>query len=150
MLAGKNLAMSLLDNKTGMLWGSFMPVLKQIKHRVSDNLYSLQDYPATYFDIYNPGTVFTNWALTEVSTRDVLPEGMKHFKLEGGLYAVFLHRGSDTDTSTYQYIFSTWLPQSDYVLDHRPHFELLGSRYKKGDDNSEEEFWIPVKEKQKA
>jgi len=34
-------------------------------------------------------------------------------------------------------------------LDNRPHFEVLGEKYKNGDPESEEEIWIPVKEKAK-
>ena len=70
---------------------------------------------------------------------------METFLLEGGLYAVFIHRGSSTDTSTFHYIFSTWLPKSNYILDSRPHFEVLGEKYKNGDPDSEEEIWIPIK-----
>jgi AraC family transcriptional regulator len=43
----------------------------------------------------------------------------------------------------------TWLPSSDYVLDNRPHFEILGEKYKINDPESEEKIWIPVRKKQK-
>jgi len=46
------------------------------------------------------------------------------------------------------YIMSQWLPNSKYILDHRPHFELLGAKYKNNSPDSEEEVWIPIKEKQ--
>lgn len=39
------------------------------------------------------------------------------------------------------YIFATWLPSSAYVLDNRPHFEVLGAKYKSNDPGSEEEIW---------
>jgi AraC family transcriptional regulator len=39
----------------------------------------------------------------------------------------------------------TWLPGSDFVLDTRPHFEVLGDQYKNNDTTSEEEIWIPIK-----
>jgi AraC family transcriptional regulator len=48
---------------------------------------------------------------------------------------------------TFQYIFGTWLPNSEYVLDNRPHFEILGEKYKNDDPTSEEEIWIPIKAK---
>jgi AraC family transcriptional regulator len=41
--------------------------------------------------------------------------------------------------------FSTWLPDSEYRLDVRPHFEVLGEKYKNDDPESEEEIWIPIK-----
>lgn len=74
-----------------------------------------------------------------------IPEGMETFDLVGGKYAVFLHRGLSSDTSTFEYIFQEWLPNSDFTLDDRPHFDLLGEKTKRNDPDSEEEIWIPVK-----
>jgi AraC family transcriptional regulator len=36
---------------------------------------------------------------------------------------------------------------SGYEIDARPHFEILGSKYVNADAESEEEIWIPIKEK---
>jgi AraC family transcriptional regulator len=58
-----------------------------------------------------------------------------------------VHRGASTDTSTFEYIFRVWLPASEYLLDDRPHFEILGAKYKDNDPESEEEIWIPVQKK---
>ena len=60
---------------------------------------------------------------------------------------IFDYKGSSTDTSIFQYIFRTWLPSSSYQLDDRPHFEVLGAKYKNNDPESEEEIWIPIKPK---
>jgi AraC family transcriptional regulator len=74
---------------------------------------------------------------------------MESFTLKGGLYAVFLHKGAaSTGQKTFQYIFEMWLPNSGYLLDNRPHFEILGAKYKNEDPNSEEEVWIPIKQKE--
>jgi len=43
---------------------------------------------------------------------------MKTFLLEGGLYAIFILKGLSSDNRTFEYIFSTWLPNSDYILDN--------------------------------
>ena len=48
---------------------------------------------------------------------------------------------------TFQYILGTWLPNSDYSLDDRAHFEILGNKYKNNESDSEEEIWIPIKPK---
>jgi len=50
-------------------------------------------------------------------------------------------------SSFFQKIYTVWLPASDYVLDNRPHFEVLGDKYKNNDPSSEEEVWIPIKPK---
>ena len=46
---------------------------------------------------------------------------------------------------TFRYILGEWMRDSDYDLDNRPHFEILGEKYKNGSPDSEEEIWIPVK-----
>ena len=77
-----------------------------------------------------------------------IPAGMNPFLLKGGLYAVFVHRGpASSGEKTFRYIFGIWLPASEYVIDDRPHFEILGEKYKHDDPDSEEEIWIPVKHK---
>ena len=78
---------------------------------------------------------------------DDIPHEMKSFILEEGLYAVFDYKGSSADNSIFQYIFRDWLPSSPYQIDDRPHFEVLGEKYKNNDPNSEEEIWIPIIEK---
>ena len=88
---------------------------------------------------------FDKWAVVEVSNFDHIPDGMYSFVLEGGQYAVFDYKGLNTDPSIFIYIFSQWLPTSGYQLDNRPHFEVLGTKYKNGDPDSEEEIWIPVR-----
>ena len=105
----------------------------------------MQVYPPNYYAQFSPTTEFTKWATVEVSSYDNLPEGLQTFDLPGGLYAVFDYKGSSADPSIFQYIFSEWLPKSDYVVDDRPHFEVLGHKYKNNDPNSEEEIWVPVR-----
>lgn len=144
-LIGKHLTMSFVNNKTGELWGSFMPQHKGIQHAIGNDLFSLQVYPPAFFEHFNPHRSFEKWAAIEVTSFGNIPEGMETFTLVGGLYAVFLHKGSSTDTSTFQYIFNTWLPDSEYILDDRPHFELLGAKYKNASPDSEEEIWVPVR-----
>jgi AraC family transcriptional regulator len=40
------------------------------------------------------------------------------------------------------------LPGSEYFLDNRPHFEVLGDKYKNNDPTSEEEIWKPKTDRQ--
>jgi AraC family transcriptional regulator len=117
---------------------------QQIQNTIGSDLYSIQIYDPSHFKNFSPANEFEKWAAIEVSSFDSIPGGMEKFTLPSGLYAVFIHKGSSADTSTFQYIFGTWLPASDYVLDNRPHFEKLGAKYKNNDPESEEEIWIPV------
>jgi AraC family transcriptional regulator len=141
------MGMSLAENKTGELWKNFMLRRKEITNNIGTNLYSVQVYDPLHFQVFNPNKTFEKWAMVEVTDFESVPHGMESFKLPGGLYAVFLHQGPSEGPTTFQYIFGTWLPNSDYLLDNRPHFEILGEKYKNDDPSSEEEFWIPVKVK---
>lgn len=147
-LIGYHLKMSIINNKTGMLWGKFAPRIKEIKNKVDTNKFSMQVYDASYFETFNPTKEFEKWAAVEVSSFDEVPDDLETYNLIGGEYAVFHYKGSNTESfQFFEYIFKTWLPNSDYQLDHRPHFELLGDKYKNNDVNSEEEVWIPIKRK---
>jgi AraC family transcriptional regulator len=44
-------------------------------------------------------------------------------------------------------VFSEWLPQSNFELDHRPHFEILPLDYIAKGGQVTEEVWIPIKVK---
>jgi AraC family transcriptional regulator len=109
----------------------------------------MQVYDATMdFSQFNPHIAFEKWAAVEVPNFDEVPDGMETYILPAGLYAVFVHRGGPaTGAATFQYIFGTWLPASEFIVDNRPHFELLGAKYKNDDPASEEEICIPIRPK---
>lgn len=136
--------MSLANNKTGELWRSFIPRRREIINPLSNDMISLQVYTPTHFADFKLTNEFEKWATVEVAHFDHVPADMETFILPGGLYTVFDYKGLSTDNSIFQFIFGTWIPGSDYDLDDRPHFEVLGEKYKNNDPASEEEIWIPV------
>lgn len=146
-LAGKHLRMSLTYNRTGEVWKSFIPGLRFIPNRVNNDLISMAVYEEGHFEDFKPEREFEKWAAVEVSGFEGLPEDLEPFVLEEGLYAVFDYKGSAADTRIFQYIFGVWLPESGYIADNRPHFEVLGAKYKNADPESEEEIWIPIRKK---
>lgn len=142
-LIGKRLQMSFSNNLTTKLWRSFMSRRKEIQNTVGTDLFSLQNYEnINPFEDFNPESIFEKWASIEVTDFNNIPEGMEAFTLKGGLYAVFDYKSNSPEI--FQYIFQTWLPNSNYKLDKRPHFEVLGEKYKSNDLDSEEEIWIPI------
>lgn len=147
-LVGKRLTMSFADYKVAELWKSFMPLRKNITNNLSSDLISMAVYKPNHFRDFKPTNEFEKWATVEVADFNNVPNEMEKFVLQSGLYAVFHYKGLNTDNSIYQYILGTWLPNSDYVLDNRLHFEVLSSKYKNNDPNSEEEIYIPIKPKQ--
>ena len=147
-LVGKRISMSFLQNKTGELWRSFMSGRKEIINQIGTSFYSMQVYSAAFFDNFNPNAEFEKWAVVEVADFKKVSANMETFNLQGGLYVVFLYQGDGTDADhVFKYIFENWLPTSEYALDNRPHFEILGEKYKRGDQDSEDEIWIPVRPK---
>lgn len=146
-LVGKRLVMSLSDNKTGELWRSFMPRRKEISNNLTSDLISMSLYKPSYFADFKLSNEFEKWAAVEVSDFDRVPNYMEAIALPAGLYAVFNYKGSSSDDGIFQFIFGVWLPKSAYLLDDRPHFEVLGERYKNADPDSEEEIWIPIRAK---
>ena len=140
--------MSYAEFKATELWGEFMPRRKEITNNLNNELISLAVYTPNHFNLFQPNNEFKRWATVEVSNFDKIPKGMETFILSRGLYAVFNFKGSaNSITPFFHYILNEWLPNSNYILDHRPHFEVLDEKYKNNDPSSEEEIWIPIKEK---
>jgi AraC family transcriptional regulator len=150
-LTGKRKIMSFAENETFELWKSFMPQKKEILNVIGSDLYSVEVYPPLFFDNFNPAVEFEKWAAIEVTDFQSIPIEMETIILPPGLYAVFIHKGpASSGPKTYQYIFRTWLPGSDFILDNRPHFAVMGPKYKNNDPDSEEEIWIPVRLKEET
>lgn len=148
---GKRLTMSFSDNKTPELWRRFMPRRREIVGIPGRKLYSIEVYPADFFDEFDPENKFEKWAAVEVTNFDKVSLEMEKLVSPEGLYAVFVHGGTAADgVKTYQNIFINWLPNSEFAADLRPHFAVMGEKYKNDDPNSEEEIYIPIKPKTNA
>lgn len=92
--------------------------------------------------------MFQKWAAVPVATLDIIPNEMEILYIQEGLYAAFPYRGKASGAAgAYAYIFGTWIPKSDYLLDNRPHFAIMGENYKNEDPESEEELWISIRKR---
>lgn len=147
LVVGFSAEMSLVENTTSELWKSFRVRTNEIVNRTSEDFISLQLFPEGYFDAFNPMGRFVKWACVEVSDVNHIPDKMNLLTIPNGLYAVFNYVGTGADPSIFQYIYEEWIPNSEYQLDDRPHFEVLGDKYKHNDPTSEEEIWIPITKK---
>lgn len=147
-LVGMSCEMSLSNNNTGVLWGKFMPRKKEIENCIGSELYAMQVYRSPIFKDFNSETIFDQWASVAVTDFNATPADMETHVIPSGLYAVFLHKGLASDfPKTMEYITGTWFPKSAYTWDYRPHFQVMGDKYKKDDPSSEEEIWVPIKTK---
>ncbi|WP_438966726.1 GyrI-like domain-containing protein [Flavobacterium sp.] len=137
---------SLANDKTVEIWQLLMPRLKEVSNAKNADLISLQVYDKSSLQEFTQETEFKKYALIEVKNYDIIPNDFEKFEIPAGKYAVFLHKGTSAEFyKTSNFIFGEWLPNSDYSLDDRPHFEILGDAYK-GHTNpeNEEEVWIPI------
>jgi AraC family transcriptional regulator len=144
---GFSIKITMANDLTVKIWQQLMPRLKEVKNAVSADLFSLQVYNGESYDDFTPTTEFTKYALIEVKNYDFVPEGFEEFEIPAGEYAVFVHKGTSADFyKTSQFIYGEWIPKSNYKLDERPHFAVMGDKYL-GHENpeTEEEVWVPIK-----
>ncbi len=148
-LIGHKINMCFANNKTGQLWQGFMAKRKEILNTTGAELYSVEIYKDTdFFKTFDPTKEFEKWAAVNVTDFDNVPATMETLIIPAGDYAVFHYKGKPSEAAgTYQYILNQWLPSSGFILDKRPHFALMGEKYKGEDPDSEEEFWIPIKKR---
>ena len=148
ILTGMRIMTSLSQDATKELWQSFMSRRKEIESAIHGAYYSVQVYDADFnMSYFSPKTKFEKWAAIAVDHVGKAPDGMDTMTLPGGKYAVFIHKGmANAFPETARFIFLTWLPNSEYELDYRPHFEIMREKYfGPNDPDSEEEVWIPIK-----
>lgn len=143
-LIGMSLETSLVDNKTIQLFKTFMPRKKEIPNTISKEVFDIRVYPNGYYANFNPVNNFTKWAAVEVANFEEIPHGMKSIIIETGKYAVFTIKVADSNPSVFQYIFTEWLPNADFLLADRPHFDILGEQVQQRLRDAEEEIWIPI------
>lgn len=148
-LIGMYRRMALASGETASLWREFMPRRNEIKNRVDSKYYSMNVYDEDMdFSHVTAATEITKWAAVEVSEFEDVPVGMSRYIMKAGRYAVFIHKGPAKDfEKTWNYIHFEWLPNSEYVLDNREHYEILDEGYDPNDTNAQEQVWVPIKSK---
>ena len=139
--------MSFANNKTAKLWQTLMPRRSEIPMIDGSELYSVEIYPdISFFREFNPTNEFEKWAAIPVIDFKDIPEGFKTLVIPVGLYAKFHFTGSIQEApQAMEYIFGEWLPNSEYNLDARPHFSVMGEKYSNTSPDSEEDFYVPIR-----
>lgn len=146
LFAGTSETMSFLEDRTPLLWRSFMPRRNQIPFRKSALLYSLQVYPQGLKHFSQPGLSYQKYALMEVTAKGELPEGFSYFTLPAGQYACMEHIGGSRGAEQlFSRIFSQLLPEAGLEVDERPFFEELEEDYLSKGEQAKELIWIPVR-----
>ncbi|HQZ97614.1 MAG TPA: GyrI-like domain-containing protein [Pyrinomonadaceae bacterium] len=148
-LVGMNIRTSHAENRTFELWSAFKPRVKEIANRVSQDFYSVQIFDkGSNFENFTPMTKFEKWAAVEVSDQEKPPDQMSILIVPAGLYAVFIHHGLPSQfAATAAFIHGKWIPESEFEVGQRPHFDLMGPDYRHDDPNAQEEIWVPIERK---
>ena len=147
ILVGLQATMSLSHNITMQLWQTFGPLKKSIHNKSNGGSYSVQCYADDFMSTpFTSETKFVKWAAVAVTTEDNIPKELEVLKIPKGKWAVFPYQGTTRDFGKFaQYMYQEWLPSSGYQLDHRPHYEYMGSDYLgTNHPDAQEEVWIPI------
>ncbi|MGD9631337.1 MAG: GyrI-like domain-containing protein [Pyrinomonadaceae bacterium] len=147
LLAGVRVRMSFTNDRTSELWRNFRSRENEVVGRVGSDSFSVKVYGPEYsFTSFDPTAEFDKWAAVKVDWGSKQKDGFENLEVTGGDYAVFVHLGPASDASrTFGHIFRSWLPDSGYDLDRRPHFEVLPKGYDPFDPEAEEEVWVPIR-----
>lgn len=141
-LIGFSITTSFQDDKTQIVWRKFMMRRNEIVNQTSNQLFSLQIYPENF----TANQTFRKYALAEVSDFNNIPNDFETFELESGKYLVFNYQGKvEHEPEIFRYIFQNVIPENQFEVDNRPHFEIFGEDYNPNDDSAEEEIWIPIR-----
>ena len=141
-LIGFSITTSFQDDKTQIVWRKFMMRRNEIVNQTSNQLFSLQIYPENF----TANQTFRKYALAEVSDFDNIPNNFDTFELESGKYLVFSYKGkAENGPEIFRYIFQNFIPENQFEVDNRPHFEIFGDDYNPNSDSAEEEIWIPIR-----
>ena len=146
-LIGVSTTMSFANNKTAKLWQTLMPRKSEIQGSFSTELYSVEVYPDThFFREFNPTAEYQKWAAIPVSNLKDVPDGLESLTIPKGKYVRFHFKGSNSEVpQAMQFIFGEWLPKSEFELDDRPHFAVMGDKYSNTSPDSEEDFYVPIR-----
>lgn len=121
------------------LWDRFVPRMGEIQHQseqhVSYGLMGHFDQTTGMFD-YMAGS-----AVTQVAQ---LPSGMTRWDVSANTYAV-LETVLPKIGETMDYLYTTWLPSTEYQAVDAPSFERYGEAF--SPENPVVEIYVPVKKK---
>jgi len=123
-------------------WQNFMNNISAIPNRIIPEKYYQVQY---WFKDQDTGSIFFFIAL-EVKSIKEIPIQFTAKILPKQTYLKFLHHGLSNKVGyTYQYIYETWLPETEYKLPYFYNFEYYGDKFK-GPYNKESisEIYIPV------
>jgi len=131
------------NNEIPELWKRFNPRINEIKNVINGNVAMGM---CEFVENLTDESKFTYFACQEVSSLEDIPKEMEGLTVKKNKYAVFTHKGLvDRLGDTYEYIYGSWLPRSEFEPAKSHDFEYYDERFNPGDENSELDIYIPIK-----
>lgn len=129
-----------MADKLPLLWDEFVPRMEEIQHKVSGLAYGVIQQTKEKTDLLE------YYAAVEVSDINDLPEGMVSVEIPASTYAKFTHKGNVASiNNTVNYVYSSWLMQSDKRHTYGADLEIYGEEYIPDSDDSVVYYSIPIK-----
>ncbi len=130
-----------LADKLPTLWDEFLPRMSEINKRVPDIAYGIIKQTKDKTDLLE------YYAVCEVSEdgKSALPQGMDYIEIAESKYAKFTHKGNVKNINdTVNYIYSSWLMQSNKKHSYAADLEIYGDDYREDSDESIIHYAIPI------
>lgn len=140
IIIGRSLTLPIDVHAVFPLWKQFRTE-QSASNLMGVNLYAIQLYAE-----WPPKSMITHWAGLEKKLGVEYPAEWITHTLNGGTYARFIHRGTQSEfPKTMAMIFTEWLPSSPYHYDSsRAQFQIMSADYVMNDPESEEYVFIPI------
>ena len=121
------------------LWSAFLPRLSEISQGIAGTAYGV-------IQQHEDGDGLLRYcAALEVTAIPEVPCGMRKVRIPAATYAFFTHHGpTETLDNTVNYIYSTWLAQSNYQHTYAPDLEVYGASFQQDAADSEMFYAIPI------
>jgi AraC-like DNA-binding protein/predicted transcriptional regulator YdeE len=121
------------------LWGAFIARMAEIDRRIHGSAYGVVQQLAS------DGEMLEYHAAVPVDQLGLIPKGMVALELPAATYACFRHRGLPEQMDhTVNYIYSTWLSQSEHRHSYGADLEIYGPEYRPGSAESVTYYAIPI------
>ncbi len=128
-----------LAEKVIGLWDKFLPLMSEIKSATPNIGYGIIEQTADDSELLN------YYSVAIVDTINTIPKHMVSLVLPPQQYATFEHKGNPRQLdNTVNYIYSTWLPQSNYRHTNAADIEFYGEDYIPNSEDSLIYYSIPI------
>lgn len=128
-----------IADKLPSLWNEFLPRMADIEDKISGVAYGVIQQTIEKTDLLE------YYAAVEVSQTSNIPVGMVSLEIPESKYAKFIHKGDPANiNNTVNYIYSSWLMQSNKRHTYSSDLEIYGSEYIPNSDESIINYAIPI------